>query len=497
VITLLCLLVTVLATPRWLRVAQREHYLPGSVSWTDQLWLSRDKAGALLSVMSLAFFALGLTGPDANYLASAALAAVVPPRLPFRGRTSKLAWTPRVRRLTLVLAVLVLAVGVWSPGLAALTTLFLTVLVDAALWLVRPLEKRLARPFLDSAKQKFARVRPTVVAITGSYGKTTTKNYLAHLLSDTHTLLASPASFNNALGLSRAVNEGLVPGTEVFVAEMGTYGAGEIRGLCEVFPPDIAVITAIGEVHLQRMRTRERVLAAKAEIAEKARTVVLNVDDDLLVGLAESLAAQGKEVIRCSIHDATADVAIVDGKVRVRGAALGAAHLPASVHPLNAACALGAALALGDDPKALVKRLKSLPNVAHRLEPLEQPGGSWILDDTYNSNPVGAAEAVRRAVALAEASGGRVHVVTPGMVELGEVQAERNEALARSVREAGAASLVVVGRTNAAALRRGASGGVTQVLEVPTREDGVRVVERRSRAGDVVLFENDLPDHYP
>jgi UDP-N-acetylmuramoyl-tripeptide--D-alanyl-D-alanine ligase len=497
IVQLLCLLATVAGAPRWLRVAQREHYLPWAVTWTEQLWLARDRRSVLLWVPVIVLFGLGLFGNDWYYVAAAVLAQVPPLGLPYRGRTSRLSWTPRLRRLCVVLALLVLLVGVWSPATAALTSLFLSSLVDLALLAVRPVERRLARTFLEQAKQKVSRVRPRLVAITGSYGKTTTKNYLAHLLADTHTVLASPASFNNAMGLSRAVNEGLVPGTEVFVAEMGTYGPGEIRALCEVFPPDIAVITAIGEVHLQRMRSRQRVLAAKAEITDRAGTVVLNVDDDLLVGLAESLVAQGKEVIRCSVHDATADVAIIDGKVRVRGAALGAVQLPASVHPLNAACAMGAALALGDDPTALVKRLRSLPTVAHRLEPLEQPGGSWILDDTYNSNPVGAAEAVRRAAALAETSGGRVHVVTPGMVELGEVQAERNEALARSVREAGAASLVVVGLTNASALRRGASGGTTEVLEAATRADAVRVVEQRSRPGDVVLFENDLPDHYP
>jgi len=497
IVTLLCLAVTAAAAPRWLRVAQREHYLPGSISWTEQLWVSRHRECWGLWAAVLVAYGLGVFSNDVFYLVAAVVAAVIPPALPFRGRTSKLAWTPRLRRLALVLAVLVLLVGVWTPALAAVTALFLTVLVDAALWLVRPLEQRMARTFLEQARQRVARVRPTVVAITGSYGKTTTKNYLAHLLADTHTALASPASFNNAMGLSRAVNEGLVPGTEVFVAEMGTYGAGEIRGLCEVFPPDVAVITAIGEVHLQRMRSREGVLAAKAEITEKAPVVVLNVDDDLLVGLADTLVAQGKEVVRCSVRDATADVAIVDGKVRVRGAALGAANLPASVHPLNAACALGAAVALGDDPKPLVKRLKSLPTVAHRLEPIEQPGGSWILDDTYNSNPVGAAEAVRRAAALAATSGGRVHVVTPGMVELGSLQDQRNAELGQAVRDAGAATLIVVGRTNGDALRRGASGGATEVTGVPTRQDGVRLVEQKSRPGDVVLFENDLPDHYP
>ncbi|MCW2500906.1 MAG: hypothetical protein JWN87_2582, partial [Frankiales bacterium] len=377
------------------------------------------------------------------------------------------------------------------------TSLFLTVLVDVALLAVRPVEKRLARTFLLQAKDKVARVRPTVVAITGSYGKTTTKNYLAHLLSQTHTVLASPASFNNAMGLSRAVNEGLVPGTEVFVAEMGTYGPGEITSLCEVFPPDIAVLTAIGEVHLQRMKTREGVLAAKAEITIKAGTVVLNADDDLLRGLAQSLAQQGKRVIRCSVTEPTADVAIVDGRLYVRGEDLGPVSLPETVHPSNAACAIGAAVALGDDPALLAKRLSDLPTVAHRLEPLELPNGSWILDDTYNSNPAGAAEAVRRASRLAERSGGQVHVVTPGMVELGAVQAVRNTELGQAVREAGAATLVVVGRTNAKALQRGAAGGGTEVIAVPTRQDAVTLMEQRSAAGDVVLFENDLPDHYP
>ncbi len=497
IVTLLCLALAAAGVPRWLRVAQREHYLPGSVLWTEQLWLSRERRSVLLWIPAVALFALGVFSWDGWYVGAAALAQLTPLGLSHRGRTSSLAWTPRVRRLAVVVGLLILLIGVWTPGAAVLTSLFLTAIVDAALVIVRPVERRLSRTFLEQAREKVARVRPTVIALTGSYGKTTTKNYLAHLLADTRTALASPASFNNAMGLSRAVNEGLVPGTEVFIAEMGTYGAGEIRGLCEVFPPDIAVITAIGEVHLQRMRTRERVLTAKAEIAEKARAVVLNVDDDLLVGLAQALVAQGKEVIRCSVVDATADVAIVDGKVRVRGAALGAANLPPSVHPLNAACALGAALALGEDPKPLVKRLKSLPTVAHRLEPLEQPGGSWILDDTYNSNPVGAAEAVRRAAVLAGESGGRVHVVTPGMVELGALQHQRNEELGRAIREAGAATLVVVGLTNAAALTAGASGGATEVTRVATREAGVGLLEQTSRAGDVVLFENDLPDHYP
>jgi UDP-N-acetylmuramoyl-tripeptide--D-alanyl-D-alanine ligase len=495
IVALLCLAATAAGAPRWLRVAQREHYHPGTVTWADQLWLSRSRVSAALVLPLLAAFVLGVLSSDWWFVGAAWLGQVVPVGLPYRGRTSRLAWTPRVRRLCVVLGLVVVLLGAWGPAFAALTSLLLPTLVDGALYAVMPLEKRLSRTFLEQAQQKVARVRPIVVAITGSYGKTTTKNYLAHLLSGTHTVLASPASFNNAMGLSRAVNEGLVPGTEIFVAEMGTYGAGEIRGLCEVFPPDVAVITAIGEVHLQRMGTRDGVLKAKAEITEKARAVVLNVDDDKLVGLADRLS--GKQVVRCSLKDPGADVAIVDERLLVAGADLGRVTLPESVHPANAVCALGAAVALGDDPKPLLKRLATLPTVAHRLEPIEQPGGSWILDDTYNSNPVGAAEAVRRAVRLAQRSGGRVHVVTPGMVELGNVQRVRNTELGAAMKDAGVSSLVIVGTTNRAALRQGAAGGSTDVVCVRTRADAVAVVEQRSAVGDVVLFENDLPDHYP
>jgi UDP-N-acetylmuramoyl-tripeptide--D-alanyl-D-alanine ligase len=495
IVQVLCLAVTVAGAPRWLRVAQREHYVPGSVTWTEQLWLARSRRSQVLWVAVIVLFAMGIFNSSWFYVPAAVVAQATPVGLPYRGRTSRLAWTPRVRRLSVVLGLLVLLVAVWGPALAACTSLFLTTLLDLSLVLVGPLERRLAKPFLDSARAKIGKVRPTVVAITGSYGKTTTKNYLAHLLAQTHTVMASPASFNNAMGLSRAVNEGLVPGTEVFVAEMGTYGAGEIAGLCEAFPPDIAVLTAIGEVHLQRMKTRAGVLKAKEEITVKAGIVVLNVDDDLLAALASRLS--GKRVVRCSVLDTGADVAIVNDTLWVAGSPVGAANLPDSVHPANVACAVGAAVALGDDPAMLRPRLASLPNVAHRLEPLAQPNGSVILDDTYNSNPAGAAEAVRRAVMLAARSGGRVHVVTPGMVELGKVQKVRNTELGTAIRDAGAATLVVVGATNGSALRAGAAGGGTQIVSVPTRQEAVALIEKRSAPGDVVLFENDLPDHYP
>jgi len=507
VLPVMAFVVALAGLPRWLRVAQREHYLAGRACWAWQLWLSRSRASlglaALTAVLLLAGIGVDLSGASSAatillLAAAVVLAQVVPLGLPYRGRTSPLRWTPRTRRIAALTAVLLLLGALGGAVPAAVVSVLLPVVVDLALLLLGPVETRLSRKYVVQARERMQRVRPTVIAITGSYGKTTTKQYLAHLLTQSHATLATPASFNNAMGLSRAVNEGLVPGTEVFVAEMGTYGPGEIRALCELFPPDIAVLTAIGEMHLERMKDRAGVLAAKSEITQGARAVVVNADDDLLRGLAQECAARGQLVICCSVTNRSADVAIVDAHLYAAGADLGAVRLPESVHPSNVACAVGAAVALGDDPSALLVCLASLPSVAHRLEPVELPNGSWILDDTYNSNPAGAREAVRRAVALGARTQGKVHVVTPGMVELGSVQAERNAELARDVADSGVSTLVVVGRTNAPALHRGVSGGgSTQVLGCATREGAVALLETRTRAGDVVLFENDLPDHYP
>ena len=157
------------------------------------------------------------------------------------------------------------------PGAAAVVAaVAVPVVVDLACAVTDPFERRAAGRYVGEAAERIRRVAPKVVAITGSYGKTTTKGYVAHLLSASMTTVASPGSFNNRAGLSRAVNEHVAPGTEVFVAEMGTYGRGEIAELCEWLVPDVSVITAIGPVHLERFGSEERVVEAKAEILDKA-----------------------------------------------------------------------------------------------------------------------------------------------------------------------------------------------------------------------------------
>jgi UDP-N-acetylmuramoyl-tripeptide--D-alanyl-D-alanine ligase len=348
-----------------------------------------------------------------------------------------------------------------------------------------------------AARERLAQVDPVVVAITGSFGKTSTKQHVAHLVAGSRTVVASPASFNNRAGLARAVNEQLTPGTDVFVAEMGTYGRGEIAELCRWCPPDIAVLTAIGPVHMERFKTEEAIVAAKSEITATAHTVVLNVDDARLAALADRLADGGEKVIvRCSATDTTADVCVESTDagvtIHVAGAPVGTLRaLPGSVQPTNLACALAVVFALGVPHDLALSRIAGLPAVPNRLVAARAPSGVWVIDDTFNSNPEGA------RVALRELNGsgaeGRRVVVTPGMVELGRRQFAENRAFAQAVVASGS-DLVVVGRTNRRALAAGAAS--VRPRFVRTREEAVAWVRATLGPGDAVLYENDLPDHY-
>ena len=516
---------------RWLRVAQREHYGAGRVRVIAALWLRRYRLDLVLALVAAGFAAASTVAPpvaDAPALAllavpAAAFAAAVPLGLSVRGRTSKLAWTGRLRRLAAGWAILVLAIAalLWwivGPGATALLAVAAPVTMDAALWVMERVERGLSAPFVARAQRRLARVRPQVVAVTGSYGKTSTKGYIAHLLSGARAVVASPASFNNRLGLSRAVNDHLVEGTEVFVAEMGTYGPGEIRELCRLFPPDIAAITIIGEAHLERMRSTETVLSAKSEITERAATVVLPIDDPRLAALADRCEAAGKRVIRCSVVEAagaatplddppstaetggdgapqrSADVVVdrVNGQVRLGAVTLELGEVP---HGVNLAVALGVALALDVEPAALAPRLTALPRAAHRAE-VHEGAGVAVIDDTYNANPIGAQGALAEAAEMARRRDGPLVVVTPGMVELGPVQRDRNAAFGKACAEAGA-GIIVVGRTNRAALAEGAREGGVEPDLVDRREQAVPRALALAGERGVVLYENDLPDHYP
>ena len=524
-----CAIAAVPSWLRWLRVAQREHYIANETSRFAARWWTSSPLNCLAGIIACAGVAVAPRWPT-GALATAAVATIGPLGLGVRGRSSPLVWTRRLQTLALVSGVFglaMLALGAVlgrAPAAAAAAVLAAPLVVDLACRATAPLERRLAERFVSKAADKLRRVAPTVVAITGSYGKTSTKGALTHLASSSFFLLASPASYNNRAGLARAINEQLTPGTEVFVAEMGTYGPGEIADLCSWIPPDIAVITAVGPVHLERFRSEDRVLAAKSEILEHARTLVLPIDDPRLAHLAKRYRSEGRRVVTCSgrtlenpwqpevsseAAPSTAPILSVDvSVVEYRGetTVLAGDHVLADrlvvpTRPGNLACAIAVALELGVTKEELQTKLATLPAVAHRLEPITTPSGVHVLDDTYNSNPAGCLAALAALKRVGEASK-RVVVVTPGMIELGPRQVQENMDFAARA-TAVASHFVIVGRLNRRALLAGAHrcvaecGKGAQTITVPTRQAAVAWVREHTESGDAILYENDLPDHYP
>lgn len=491
---------------RWLRVAQREHYIAGACLATARRWITRRPPNLILLVVLVVGVSATILAEalDADEIVLAGIAfltawiaSAFPWPLPVQG-TPKLAFTRRATTLAVIAGVVTLGFAVvpallvgWVAG-AVVAAVLTPVAVDVAAAIARPIERRRLEGFRRQAQARLDQVQPFVIAITGSWGKTSTKNHVRDLIAGHAQVVASPASWNNTAGLSRTMNEHLTDGTDVLVAEMGTYGPGEIREMCAWVRPDIAVISAIGPMHLERMGSIEAIVAAKSEILERAGTAVLWVDDPRLAELADRVTVdrlirvgtRGGDRLEVEVEQRDDDVVLWVG-----GEEIGAYPTATGAHPGNVACAVAAAHAYGVPARHLAQRLGTLTNPSHRAVVATNDAGVVVIDDTFNSNPAGARAAL---AALTTSVEGRRAVVTPGMVELGPLQDEANEELARAITDSGA-TLVVVGWTNRRPLVR---GGGPDTVTVASRDQARAWVRHHLSAGDGVLWENDLPDHY-
>jgi UDP-N-acetylmuramoyl-tripeptide--D-alanyl-D-alanine ligase len=363
--------------------------------------------------------------------------------------------------------------------------------------------------FRFRAGRKMRRFHPMVVGITGSYGKTSTKYFTEALMESRYRVLKTRASFNTILGICRAVNEELGPEHQAFIVEMGAYRRGEVRDMARLTRPHIGVLTAIGPQHLERFGSIETVERAKFELLEALKPdgiAVINNDDPIVRRLADGLS--GPAIRRYGI-DRTADeldlaaesiehgpdgltFTLIDreGKrVTVKTRLIGLHNVS------NILAAASVARAADVSMREIAGAIGRLQPVPHRLEVHTGADGVTIIDDAYNSNPVGAAGAL---AALAEFKTGRKILVTPGMVELGTEQDARNQ-------EFGAAAakvcdyIILVGRNQTAAIRRGIFAtdfAADRAISVKNLTDGLEAMRGIVRSGDIVLFENDLPDLY-
>jgi UDP-N-acetylmuramoyl-tripeptide--D-alanyl-D-alanine ligase len=487
--------------------------------------------GLAVGVLALAVAAV-LPAARTVAIAVAWLASGAAAQLTWRWTAPKrpLVMTARMRRLLIAggfLAVL-LAAGL-ALGILALHPIVSVVLVLIAAGLVtslsdvvlvaanvvtKPAEARIRRHYLTLATRRLTQVDPMVVAVVGSYGKTSTKHILAQLLQPSVNTLPTRKSFNTLMGVSRAINEDLEPENRVFVVEMDAYERGEIAAISNLVHPRIAIVTAIGPQHMERFGSLDRITDAMFEVVAALPsdgTAIVHTGDDSGVALARRASAAQRRVIRYELADTRtmtgADVVATAIRIDARGCAFrwqwaGEGLDLAVAIPLlgrhqvaNVSAALAAVHVLGYPVDAAIAAAASLEQIEHRLQLMRTAGPLTVIDDAYNANPVGVHNGLE---VLAAMTGGAKFLVTPGLVELGSVEDAENRRYGAHAATVCDHVIVMSAKTSDALCAGLRSAGMSEdrIHVVDSLDDATAVLQRLSKPGDVVLFANDLPDTY-
>jgi UDP-N-acetylmuramoyl-tripeptide--D-alanyl-D-alanine ligase len=346
------------------------------------------------------------------------------------------------------------------------------------------------RALFDLAGRALASVAPLAVGVTGSNGKTTTKELLAAALGARYTVLKTEGNLNTETGVPLTLLR-LEPGVHTaLVAEMGMQGPGEIARLAALVRPTIGVITVIGSVHLEFFEDREGLARAKGELVEAlpaGGTAVLNADGPFLP-LLESLTRArvltfGSERGMYRVEGYRPLTAGAEFSVRGQGVRL---RLMGQHHARNAAAALAAAEAAGVPMADAAPRLAEVEAVPGRMRELTTPAGVLLLDDSYNASP----ESMVAAFAVASERPARRRLAILGeMRELGSVAETEHERVGRLAAEAFDLLAVIAGGHGD---RLAAAAGAEALRDL---EEAERWVRARAKAGDLLLVKGSRGVH--
>jgi UDP-N-acetylmuramoyl-tripeptide--D-alanyl-D-alanine ligase len=344
----------------------------------------------------------------------------------------------------------------------------------------------------------------TIVGITGSSGKTTTKDLVAGLLEGVGPTVAPPGSFNNELGYPYTVLRADAT-TRFLVLEASARGIGHIRALTHIVPPRIGVVLNVGTAHIGEFGSREAIATAKGELVEalpsaaQGGVAVLNADDPLVAAMAGRTASRVVTVGEASGADVRADQVRLDdlGRASFRLVASGggvsvALRLVGAHHVANALAAAAVAMECGLPLDDVAARLSDArPRSRWRMEVTERPDGTVFVNDAYNANPESVRAALTTLIAIGRARRSRTVAVLGEMAELGAAGPAEHDAVGRLAVRLGISRLVAVG-TAARPIADGATlggswdGESSWVADAPA---AVRLLRTELRAGDVVLVK--------
>ncbi|MBR7186435.1 MAG: UDP-N-acetylmuramoyl-tripeptide--D-alanyl-D-alanine ligase [Clostridia bacterium] len=369
----------------------------------------------------------------------------------------------------------------------ALAPLLFPLLLALANAMMKCYEIPHTKKFINLAKKKLEEATCLKVGITGSFAKTSVKHFAAEILSKKFRVLATPASYNTPVGIAKFVNEAGCD-CDIFLAEMGARKRGDIQELADMVCPSFAVITGICPQHLETFGSLEAIKTEKGVLANYAESVVLGASAcelDKAGALLEGRDFSVQNVV-CTRGGTSFELLIGGERVAIQTKLLG-------LHAAQDVALAGAlAFMLGMPIEEIAVAASALTPVPHRLEHLNE-NGLDILDDSYNSNVAGA----KNAVAALRLFGGKRYVVTPGLVELGEMEEQENARLGAQF--VGLEGVILVGETRVLSVRQGyleAGGEEARLKVVSSLQKAQEILAEELAAGDAVLFLNDLPDKY-
>lgn len=495
-----------------LHMFQQNSYKPGE--HRDWLLKNRAKQRVLYPVFLLQVLAGGVMHPVTAVLAtlSSGICLFYYVTLSRQKAKKKLVFTDRVKRLCVTnvfLFVLLLLLSVLCQSLMfaffslGVLLLFEPVLLLFANFINAPVEKAVRNHYVKDAKRMLSeRNDLTVIGLTGSYGKTSVKFYLNALLQTKYQVLMTPESYNTPMGVVKTIRTSLNPTHEIFLCEMGAKNIGDIKELCDIVHPKHGIITSIGPQHLFTFHSIENIMKTKFELADALPAdgmLFLNGDNEYIrkqnkrsdasfYGLTENNGYRAGNLSVSTLGTTFTVTAPNNESAEFQTKLIGAHNVQNIVGAIAVAHALGISF---EELKLPVRRLQPVP---HRLQILPR-GEVTIIDDAYNSNPIGSKAAVET---LSMFPGLRI-LVTPGMVELGEKEKEYNFEFGKTA--AGCCdviALVGIKQTEPIAAGARAAGFPEEKLHAfrDLNEAMKYVYSLSTKEQKFILLENDLPDNY-
>jgi len=387
----------------------------------------------------------------------------------YRGLDKPLIWTQRVRLFGGVLILFGVLFAFVSPYKAILIPILVAHMVTLYIEKIR-----MAR-FARQAKAKLESMDDLIIiGVTASYGKTSIKNIIAHILDARFETYATPRSVNTLGGVIKDINVDLPVNTQVYVVEMGARGEGDIAEIAHLVSEHYAVVGKIGPAHIEYFGTLENIRNTKMEILQSDRLREVWVHTSAQVEPTDNIHIYGDDIVDVEARlDGTAFT--LDG-IRYEASLLGGFNAE------NIAVAIKVAKALGIDDETIRRQLATLKPVDHRLQRIDA-GGKIILDDSFNGNIDG----MMASFDLASTYDGRKVLITPGLVEVDD---ELNKQVAMRANEV-FDMVVVTGDLNYSIFQDAVDP--TKLSKLDDKAQMQQMLASRTMAGDLILFANDAP----